>query len=200
MVRNSGFHSTAKSRCARLWFHLLAGLRLSFMHTDQMECQLKMPTAKPMEPTQDCKYPSVSTAEHTLIAPLPLLVQPHNKADTPTFLLSPPSGGSLSLLKNRHLLLALLPGWAREGTSLVVGHSVVSNSVTPWTRRLCSWNFPGKNTGVGWHSLLLGIFPTQALNLGCLHCWQILYWLSHQGSELGPISQEHPWCHSWQSG
>ena len=27
-----------------------------------------------------------------------------------------------------------------------------------------------------------GIFPTQGLNLGLLHCRQILYHLSHQGS------------------
>ena len=32
------------------------------------------------------------------------------------------------------------------------------------------------------HSLLQGIFPTQGLNLGLLHCRQILYHLSHQGS------------------
>ena len=31
---------------------------------------------------------------------------------------------------------------------------------------LCSWNSPGKNTGVGSHSLLEGIFPTQGLNPG----------------------------------
>ena len=31
-------------------------------------------------------------------------------------------------------------------------------------------------------SLLQGIFPTQRLNLGLLHCRQILYHLSHQGS------------------
>ena len=35
---------------------------------------------------------------------------------------------------------------------------------TPWTvahQLLCPWDFPGKNTGVGSHSLLQGIFPTQ---------------------------------------
>ena len=42
-------------------------------------------------------------------------------------------------------------------------------------RLLCPWNSPGKNTGVGGHSLLQGIFPTQRLNLGLLHCGQILY-------------------------
>ena len=46
---------------------------------------------------------------------------------------------------------------------------------------LCPWNSPGKNTGVGCHSFLQGIFPTQGSNLGLLHCRQILYLLSHQG-------------------
>ena len=41
---------------------------------------------------------------------------------------------------------------------------------------------PGKNTGVGCHFLLQGIFPTQGLDPGLLHCRQILYHLSHQGS------------------
>ena len=31
---------------------------------------------------------------------------------------------------------------------------------------------------MGFHSLLQGIFPTQRLNLGLLHCRQILYHLS----------------------
>ena len=39
-----------------------------------------------------------------------------------------------------------------------------------------------KNTEVGSHSLLQGIFLTQELNLGHLHCRQILYHLSHQGN------------------
>ena len=39
----------------------------------------------------------------------------------------------------------------------------------------------GKNTGVGCHSLLQEIFLTQKLNLGLLHCQQMLYSLSHQG-------------------
>ena len=39
-----------------------------------------------------------------------------------------------------------------------------------------------KNTGVGCHSLLQGIFPTQGLNPGFPHWRQIPYRLSHQGS------------------
>ena len=46
----------------------------------------------------------------------------------------------------------------------------------------CPWDSLGKNTGVGSHSLLQGLFPTQGLNLSLLHCRQILYRLSHQGS------------------
>ena len=48
--------------------------------------------------------------------------------------------------------------------------------VTPWTavhQILCAWNFPGKNTGVGCHFLLQGIFLIQGSNL-CLLC--LLYW------------------------
>ena len=43
-------------------------------------------------------------------------------------------------------------------------------------RLLCPWNSPGKNTGVGSHSLLQGSNP------GLLHFRQILYHLSHQES------------------
>ena len=41
---------------------------------------------------------------------------------------------------------------------------------------------PGKNTGVGCHAHLQGIFPTQGSNPGLPHCKSILYHLSHQGS------------------
>ena len=41
---------------------------------------------------------------------------------------------------------------------------------------------PGKNTGVGCHVLLQGIFTTQGLNSGFPHCRWTLYHLSHQGS------------------
>ena len=41
---------------------------------------------------------------------------------------------------------------------------------------------PGKNTGVGCNTLCQGIIPTQGMNPGLLHCGQILYHLSHQGS------------------
>ena len=45
-----------------------------------------------------------------------------------------------------------------------------------------------KNTGVGSHYLLQGIFPTQASNPGPPHCRWILYHLSHQGSLDGKVA------------
>ena len=57
--------------------------------------------------------------------------------------------------------------------------------VTPWTvahQAPLLMGFPGKNTGAGCYFLLQRIFPTQRSNPGLLHCRQILYQLSHQGS------------------
>ena len=74
-----------------------------------------------------------------------------------------------------------------------VSSSVVSVSVNHCleaARLLCPWNSPGKNTGVDYHSLLQRIFPTQELNLGLLHCRQILYRLSYERSPLVVIG---PW-------
>ena len=54
--------------------------------------------------------------------------------------------------------------------------SVVSDTLRPHglepARLLCPWDFPGKNTEVGCHFLLQGIFLTQGSNLHLLH-WQV---------------------------
>ena len=58
--------------------------------------------------------------------------------------------------------------------------------VTLWTvahQLFCPWNSPGKNSGVVSHPLLEGIFLTQGLNPGFLHCRQSLPW-RHEGSSL----------------
>ena len=44
--------------------------------------------------------------------------------------------------------------------------------------------FPDKDPGVGCHFLLQGILPTQGLNLGVLHCRQILSQLSYKGNPI----------------
>ena len=76
-------------------------------------------------------------------------------------------------------------------------YSVMSDSL--WPHGLYSpWNSSGQNTGVGSLSLLQQIFPTQESNRGLLHCRQILYQLSYEGSPYklmdGNIcSCNHPW-------
>ena len=62
---------------------------------------------------------------------------------------------------------------------------------------------PGKNTGVGCHALLQGIFPTQGLNPGLPHYRRILFQLSHQGSPripewvAYPFSSGSSWLRNW---
>ena len=76
--------------------------------------------------------------------------------------------------------------------TLSVSHSVTSDSSRPHglyiyiqlARLLCPWTSPGKNTGVGSHSLIQGIFLIQGSNLGLPHCRWILYYLSHQLLQL----------------
>ena len=60
---------------------------------------------------------------------------------------------------------------------------------TPWT--LASMGFPRQDhwSDLSSHSLLQGISSTQGLNPGLLHCRQILYHPSHQGSPL----RIYPW-------
>ena len=81
-------------------------------------------------------------------------------------------------------------------------HLTISSSVVPFSS--CPKSFPasgsfpmsqlfargGQSTGVGRHFLLQGIFPTQELNPGLLHCRQTLYHLSHQGiSSLNQVAK-----------
>ena len=55
---------------------------------------------------------------------------------------------------------------------------------------LCSWTSPGKNTGVGCHFLLQGIFPTQGSNT---HFLYLLHW---QTDSLSLHHLEAPLLHT----
>ena len=74
----------------------------------------------------------------------------------------------------------------------MLSHSVVSDSLWPIDSSPAgssvNGDSPGKNTGVGCHALLQGIFPTQGSNPGLLYYRWILYHLSYQGS---------PWVLKW---
>ena len=67
-----------------------------------------------------------------------------------------------------------------------LSHSVVSDSLQPHRlypiRLLHPWDSPSKDTGVGSHCLLQGIFLTQGSKSGLLHCRWTLNCLSHQST------------------
>ena len=80
--------------------------------------------------------------------------------------------------------------------------------VIPWAvppRLLCPWNSPGKNTGVGYHFLFQGIFPTQESDPHLLH-WQVdSLLLSHLGSPyheawhaaVHGVAKSQTWLSNW---
>ena len=75
----------------------------------------------------------------------------------------------------------------------VLSRSVMSDSLQPYglyslLGSSVHGDSPGKNTGVGCHALLQGIFPTQGLNRGLPHHRQILHCLRHQGNPVLPTS------------
>ena len=81
-----------------------------------------------------------------------------------------------------------------SGVLCVLSHSVMSNSLRPhglWpTRLLCSWNSPGKNTGVRCNLLLQEIFLTQGWNPSLLH---LLHWQADSLPLATSVNQlQHP--------
>ena len=64
--------------------------------------------------------------------------------------------------------------WGGKGSHSVLSGSLQPSGLQP-TKLLCPWDFPSKNTGLGCHFLLQGIFPTQGSNpcLLCLLHWQM---------------------------
>ena len=97
---------------------------------------------------------------------------------------------------NKICLLYILPfkNSAFNLEVIVDSHAAVRNSTertqvafTPaekwkWKLLYSPWNSPSQNTGMGSHSLLQGIFPTQGSSPGLPYCRQILYQLSPRGS------------------
>ena len=74
---------------------------------------------------------------------------------------------SIRVMKKRERLKKKKEGFLYMGCILYGSDSFWLQGLYP-ARLLCSWNSPGKNTGVCCHSLLQGIFLTQGSNLGLL--------------------------------
>ena len=62
--------------------------------------------------------------------------------------------------------------------------------------KLMDYSPPGKNTGVGFHALLQGIFPTQGSNPHLPHCRQFLYCLKFSCSVMSDSLQPHESQHA----
>ena len=58
---------------------------------------------------------------------------------------------------------------------------------------------PGEDTGVGCHSLLQGIFPTQRWNWGFLHCRQRLYRWAAREALIAPVVRHNSLLSPWRS-
>ena len=78
-----------------------------------------------------------------------------------------------------------------------LSRSVLSGSLRPYglqhTRLLCTWDSPGKKTGVGCY-FLQGIFPTQGSNLCLLHWQADSLLLSHLGT-TGSVNLSQEWSY-----
>ena len=92
-----------------------------------------------------------------------------------------------------------MPGWQlRLRMRVCYITSVVSDSLWPHglypTRLLCPWDSPGKNTGVGHHALLQGIFQprdwTQVSYVFCISRWVLCHYC-----RLGGSHKPQGWLH-----
>ena len=98
------------------------------------------------------------------------------------------------------ILLARILEWGAFLFSRDLPNPGIKPRSPAWQAASSPAEWPGKpkNTGVGSLSLLQQIFPTQELNWGLLHCRQILYQLSYQGSPtcLSDSGNIHHFSHS----
>ena len=96
----------------------------------------------------------------------------------------------ISYMPGFHIRCSILVGPERIGNVNIVYYHAKKKVLVAPTNSLGTyglqpagllhlWNSPGKNTGVGCHFLIQGIFPIQRLNPDLLHGRWILYHLSH---------------------
>ena len=60
--------------------------------------------------------------------------------------------------------------YATRESSSPHNFTATSQGNSTFTRLLCAWDSLGKNTGIGFHALLQGIFPTHGWKPGLLQC------------------------------
>ena len=83
----------------------------------------------------------------------------------------------------------------------MLGHPVMSDSLRfhgpQASGLLCTWNCPGKNTGMVCHFQLQGIFLNQGSNPGLPHCRQTLcLWATREDPKWSPsVRSNSLWSH-----
>ena len=103
-----------------------------------------------------------------------------------------PIDGSLPVSPVSGILQARTLEWVATSSSNACMWSHFSHvqlCVTPWIaahQAPLSTGFSGRNTGVGCHALLQGIFLTQGSNPRLLHLWHCTTWEAQQSCELPP--------------
>ena len=113
--------------------------------------------------------------------PSAFLVLIQSSTQTPAFLIpyfhNSNSASSTWTLLNNQVTQGIKWHWSTPSHGAPERHACSASQLCPPfcsprglqpTRLLCPLNFSGKNTGVGCHFLLPGIFLTQELNLGLL--------------------------------
>ena len=142
----------------------------------------------------------------TSLAPPPLLFHFHQRLFSSSLLSAMKMVSSAYLRLLIFLLVILIQACASSNLAFhmmfpTILHFPWSSQPRDWTQVshitggfFTSWaTREGQNTGVSSLSLLQRIFPTQELNWGLLHCRQILYQLSYEGSPSFGLSMVFLW-------
>ena len=131
---------------AQAWFWITALLPVSFRIQGQSSSQKFSASFICQVGIGTCTLPNISEVSGAGHKEWLLLSQ-HIRRDKTT-----PSGGP-----TWKILEAWISAWMRAKS--------LQSCLTLWPcRLLCPWDSPGKNTGVGCHALLQGIFPIQRSN------------------------------------
>ena len=85
---------------------------------------------------------------------------------------------------------SIFTGEIKKKVLLIQSCLLLCNPMTVAHQAPMPMEFSRQELGVGCRFFLQGIFPTQGLNLGLLHCREILYNLSHHLNIHGPPAKQ----------
>ena len=164
-------------------------LTLIHVHTHTFQVSLYTPKAGKIATVHAWRAPETCLDSHFHKRAVHLLLQHQQRA--PYFLCKKSQGSPITRKSVSCPAYLLRISFTKIALCLALPKTLhwlslsVRKSVAKWcstlqphglqpARLLCPWDFPCKNTGVGFHFLLQEIFPTQGLNLvllQLLHCW-----------------------------